>query len=150
MDYEVFEVLIHSGSITKECHSMIQGPTLSHKMWSPWHLFRARAHSWLPVLKQITTAPIELATAPIVLRHLCNKKISTSKAWATKAQQDCPINVATNNRLLVCKASWESSILCQTCAKSESLFYVLALFQTFLKKGASYSNHTRVAKNSVY
>jgi hypothetical protein len=29
---------------------------------------------------------------------------STSKAWATKAQQNWPVNVAINNRLLVCNA----------------------------------------------
>jgi hypothetical protein len=29
---------------------------------------------------------------------------STSKVWATKAQQDWPVNVAINNRLLACKA----------------------------------------------
>jgi hypothetical protein len=37
-------------------------------------------------------------------------------------------------------------MLCQTHAMCP-YFQVLALFQPFQKKGASYSNHTRVANN---
>jgi hypothetical protein len=33
-----------------------------------------------PVLMQVATGPHELATAPAILRHLCNQKRSTSKA----------------------------------------------------------------------
>jgi hypothetical protein len=38
-------------------------------------------------------------------------KRSTSKAWATKAQQDWLVNLAINSQLLACKASGEGSIL---------------------------------------
>jgi hypothetical protein len=31
-------------------------------------------------------------------------KLYQGKAWATIAQQDCPINMAINSQLLVCKA----------------------------------------------
>jgi hypothetical protein len=34
-------------------------------------------------------------------------KQQQGKTWATKAQQDLPINVAITSQLLACKASWD-------------------------------------------
>jgi hypothetical protein len=36
--------------------------------------------------------------------HTCKKKQQQGKAWATKAQQDLPVNMAVNSQLLICKA----------------------------------------------
>jgi hypothetical protein len=96
----------HSGSVTKDWHSMLQGPTSSPKMQSPRPLFGARAPSWLP------TPPLGRHWATRTCHNTHNTqeflqpKRSKSKSWATKAQQDWPVNVVINNRLLVCKASW--------------------------------------------
>jgi hypothetical protein len=50
-----------------------------------------------------------------------------------------------NSRLIVCKASWESSILCQIHAKSESLLSSFSTIQIISKMSISYSSQTRVA-----
>jgi hypothetical protein len=42
--------------------------------------------------------------------------------------------MAINSRLLVCMASWESSIICQTHAKVSPYFQVLALFKSFRRR----------------
>jgi hypothetical protein len=145
IDHEGFEVLKHSGSITKDWRSMIQGPQSSPKMRSPWQHFRARAPSW----HSIPQAGHHWATQTCHSTHSTQASLqtkrSTSKPWATKAQQDWPINMVINSELLTCKASWESSILCQTRAKSESLFSSFSSIQIISKKSTSYSTQTRVA-----
>jgi hypothetical protein len=78
-------------------------------------------------LRWVAIGPHKLAAVPAVLQP----KRCTSKAWATKAQQDWPINVAINSRLLACKASWESSILMPNPHYERDLtFKALALFNT--------------------
>jgi hypothetical protein len=84
---------------------------LNPKMRSPRQLFRARSPNWLP------SPPVGCHWATWTCHSNCctqaflQQKRSTNKAWATKAQQNWPINVVINNQLLVCKASWQSSIL---------------------------------------
>jgi hypothetical protein len=113
--------LKYSRSDIKDWHSTVQGPTSSPKMWSPRQLFRSQAPSWLPSPQ----VGCHWATRTCHNTHntqaSLQPKWSTSKAWATKAQQDWSVNMTINSWLLVCKASWKSSILWQTQAKSESL-----------------------------
>jgi hypothetical protein len=97
---------IHSGSVTKDWHSMLQGPASSPKMWSPRPLFRARAPNWLlnPVMGHHWATQAYHSTCST--QSFLQPKRSTSNAWPTKAQQDWPVNLIINNQLLVCKASW--------------------------------------------
>jgi hypothetical protein len=145
IDHEVFEVLKHSGSITKDWHSMIQGLASSPKMWSPWQHFRAWDPSWLhsPLAGHHWATWTYHSTRST--QASLQLKRSTSKAWVTKAQQDGLINVVINSWLLACKASWESSILCQIRTKNESLFSSFSSIRIILKKSTSYSTQTRVA-----
>jgi hypothetical protein len=36
--------------------------------------------------------------------------LKNGKTWATKTQQDWPVNVAINNRLLICKTKIEEAL----------------------------------------
>jgi hypothetical protein len=61
-------------------------------------------------------------------------KRSTSKTWATKAQQDWPINLAINSRLLACKASGEGPILMPNTHYEWVLLSNFCSNQTFRRK----------------
>jgi hypothetical protein len=51
-----------------------------------------------------------------------------SKAWATKAQQDWPINVVINNQLLVCKAEYDKFYLyTKPALRVDPYFYVFSI-----------------------
>jgi hypothetical protein len=70
---------------------------------------------------------------------------STSKAWATKAQQDWPINMAIDSRLLACKG-WigETLYYVELMLRVDHYFQVLALLNiipllAFINQ--LYSNH---------
>jgi hypothetical protein len=101
--YWSVQSLKHSGSETKYYHSMIQG--LTSALWCEVLdcCSRGRLPSHLTVLG-LTIGPHKFVTAVIILRHLYTQLKSTSKGWATKAQQDWLINVVTNSRLLAHKA----------------------------------------------
>jgi hypothetical protein len=101
----------HSGSDTKDCTRRYNGPHQALRCGVPDSSTELGSPANFPALRWVATRLHELTIAPAVLRHFCNKKRSTSKTWATKAQQDWSVNMAINSRLLVCKASWESSIL---------------------------------------
>jgi hypothetical protein len=52
------------------------------------------------------------------------------KAWATKAQQDLPINAAINSRLLICKAEiGEALYYTKLTLRVDPYFHVLALIK---------------------
>jgi hypothetical protein len=101
----------HSGSVTKDCTRCYKGPHRALRCEVPNSCLELGSLAGIPLLRWVATMPHKLATAPAVLKHFCNPKRSTRKAWATKAQQDWPVNVAINSWLIVCKASWESFIL---------------------------------------
>jgi hypothetical protein len=142
--------LKYRGSDTKDWHSMVQGPASSPKMQNPRQLFRAQASNWLLSPQVGCHWATQTCHSTHNTQSSLQPKRSTSKAWVTKAQQDWPDSMAINSRLLVCKASWESSILCQTHAKSESLFSSFSRIQIISKKSTSYSTQTSVANNQVY
>jgi hypothetical protein len=146
-NHEVFEVVKHSGSVTKDWHSTIQGPASSPKMWSPRQLFRAWAPSWLPSHRVGHHWATWTCHSTSNTQTFLQPKRSTSKAWATKTQQDWPVNVVINSRLLVCKASSGRALLCQTDLKRESLLSNFSSIQNISKKGTPYSNHIRVTNN---
>jgi hypothetical protein len=55
-------------------------------------------------------------------------KQQQGKAWATKAQQDWPVNVAINSRLLICKAEVGGTLYyAKPVLKVDPYFQVLAL-----------------------
>jgi hypothetical protein len=59
------------------------------------------------------------------------QKQQQGKAWATKVQQDLPVNVAINNRLLARKAERDKLYSCAKPALRPSpYFQVLALIKT--------------------
>jgi hypothetical protein len=61
-------------------------------------------------------------------RECTYTKQQRGKVWATKAQQDLPINAAINSQLLACKAYEVSSISKQKLALWVSpYFHILAL-----------------------
>jgi hypothetical protein len=60
-------------------------------------------------------------------RHICKTK---GKAWATKAQQNWPVNVAINSRLLICKAEiGEALYYAKPVPKVDPYIQVLALIK---------------------
>jgi hypothetical protein len=131
-DHEVFKVLKHSGSITKDWHSTIQGPTSSPKMWSPRQLFRVQAPNWLPSPQAGHHWATRTYHSTCSTQAFLQLKRSTSKAWATKAQQDWPINVTINNRLLVCNASRGRALYYdKPTLRVSPYFQILALFKLF-------------------
>jgi hypothetical protein len=127
IDHELFEVLKHSGSDIKDWHSMIQGPASSPYMRSPRQLFRAWALSWLPSPQ----AGHHWATRTYHITHNTQSSLqpkrSISKAWATKAQQDWPINMDINNWLLVCTASRKALYYAKPVIRVSPYFQVLNL-----------------------
>jgi hypothetical protein len=94
--------LKHSGSKTKilslddtraRIGPMMQRPQLLFTGRAPKSLPSPRAHHWAtPICHSSHNTQTSLHTIK-----------STSKAWATKAQQHWPVNVAINSRLLACK-----------------------------------------------
>jgi hypothetical protein len=110
-DHEVLVVVKYIAEALQKTPLMLQGPASSPKMRSPRSFFRAWAPSWLfspPVGRHWATRAYHSTRST---RAYLQAKRSTSKTWATKAQQDWPVNIAINNRLLICKFSWKSSIL---------------------------------------
>jgi hypothetical protein len=137
-DHEVFEVVKHiAKALWKTGTRCYKGPHRALRCGVLNRSSELGLPADIPVLRWVATRPHKLATAPAVLSHLCKKKRSTSKTWTTKAQQDWPINVGINSWLLVCNASWENSILCQTRAKSEFLFSSFSPIQNFSMKVTS-------------
>jgi hypothetical protein len=114
-------------------NSMIQGSASSPKMWSTRRLLNASAPSW----------PLSLQVGCQATQTYCNTHSTyvslhtikfTSKAWASKAQQDLPVNVAINSRLLVCKAYRVNPISVHKPALIVvPYFHVLALSYTKFK-----------------
>jgi hypothetical protein len=80
---------------TRACISpVMRSPQLLLTGRAPKSLPSSRAHHWAtPIGHSNLNTQTSLHTFK-----------STSKAWAAEAQQDWPINVAINNRLLACKA----------------------------------------------
>jgi hypothetical protein len=57
-------------------------------------------------------------------------KQKQGKAWATKAQQDWPVNMAINSQLLICKAELgEALYYAKPTLKVDPYFQVLALLK---------------------
>jgi hypothetical protein len=92
----------HSGSFTKDCTRCYKGPHRALRCGVPNSCLEIGSPAGIPLLQWVTTGPHKL---------FCNPKRSTSKAWATKAQQDWSVNVAIKSWLIVCRPSWESFIL---------------------------------------
>jgi hypothetical protein len=118
--------------IQKTTNSTIHGPASSPMMWSPRWLFNGpapksppnhRVHRWA-----IRTYHSGRSTRAFLLHTSLR---STSKVWATKAQQNWLINVATNIQLLACKASWDKLYLYAKLAlRVAPYFQVLALLKS--------------------
>jgi hypothetical protein len=114
---------------------MIQGPASSPKMWSPRQLFRARATNWLPSPQVGHHCATWTCHSTRSTQDFLQPKRSTSKAWETKAQQDWPINMVINSRLLVCKASSGRALYyAKPALRVNHYFQILALFQTFQRE----------------
>jgi hypothetical protein len=110
---------------------MIHRPASSPKMQSPQRLFRPRAPSWLPSPPVGHHWATQTCQSTRSTQAFLQPKRSTSKAWATKAQQDWPINVAINSWLLAYNASWGKLYTKAKPALWESpYFQILALNQT--------------------
>jgi hypothetical protein len=59
------------------------------------------------------------------------QKQQQGKAWATKAQQDLPVNVAINSQLLACKAEMVKLYnYTKPTLRVSTYFQVLALIKT--------------------
>jgi hypothetical protein len=131
----VLKIIKHSESITKGWHSTLQGPALSPKMRSPRPLFRARTPSRLPSSAVGRHWATQTCHNTRSTQTFLQPKRFTSKAWSTKAQQDWPVNVTINNRLLICKAL-RGRALCyaKPTLRMSPYFQVLALFRTFQRK----------------
>jgi hypothetical protein len=99
----VFEFKNITEAKPKYCHSVIQG-TASALWCEVLGCFSRGGLPSLFLVLRLTTGPHPFAAAVVKLRHVCTQIKSTSKAWATKAQQEWPINVAINSRLLACEA----------------------------------------------
>jgi hypothetical protein len=73
------------------------------------------------------------------------QKQQQDKVWATKAQQDLPVNVTINSRHLACKAEKDKLYNCvKPTLRVSPYFQVLALIKTypfFTFLNQLYSNH---------
>jgi hypothetical protein len=128
-DHEVFKISTQRERY-KRRHSTMQGPASSPKMRSPRHLFRARAPSWLSSPPVGRHCAIQICHSTRSTQAFLQRKRSTNKDWVTKAQQDWPVNVAINSRLLACQASRESFILMPNSHYERVLtFKILALIK---------------------
>jgi hypothetical protein len=114
---------------------MMQDPHLLLTGHAPKSHPNPRAHHWAtPICYSSHNTRTSLHTIK-----------SISKVWATKAQQDWPINVAINNRLLACKAKLGQALYyAKPALRVDSYFQVLALPQlipllAFMNQ--LYSNH---------
>jgi hypothetical protein len=72
--------LKHSGSDTKDDAQQYKGPHRALRCEVLYSSSALRPPADFPVLWWVTTWPHKLSIPPIVLRHFCNKKRSTSKA----------------------------------------------------------------------
>jgi hypothetical protein len=62
-------------------------------VWNNWSWVMHMMSTWFWCKNQVWQ----------ILRHLCTQLRFASKSWATKAQQDWPVNVVINSGLLACK-----------------------------------------------
>jgi hypothetical protein len=99
---------------------MMWSPRLLLTGWAPKSPPSPRAHHWArPTCHSSHNTRASLHTIA-----------SISKAWATKAQQDWPVNVAKNSRFLACKAELAQALYyAKPALRVDPYFEVLALAQ---------------------
>jgi hypothetical protein len=81
-------------------------------------------------------------------RENTHAKQHQGKAWATTAQQDWPVNMVINSRLLVCKAYGWALSLCQTYTKSRSLRSSFNNYPIVIKL-STINYHTNLSRSRV-
>jgi hypothetical protein len=100
-------------------------------MWSTWQLLMGRApkSSLSPRAHHWATLICHNSRNTQACLHIIK---SASNAWATKAQQDWPINVAINSWLIACKG-WigEALYYAKLTLRVDPYFHVLALLNRF-------------------
>jgi hypothetical protein len=143
--------LKHSGRKTKILSLDDTRAHIGPKMWSPRLQLTGRAPKSPPSLRARHWATPNCHSSRNTQACLHTVK-STSKAWATKAQQGRPVNVAINSRLLACKG-WNmiSSILCQTHVKSVSLLSRFSFTQLWFHYLLSLTSYIQIIiTNHIY
>jgi hypothetical protein len=98
-----FRVLNIAEAKPKYYHSAIQGPASALRCEVLGCCSRGGLPSLFSLL-ELVTGSHPLATAVTKSWYLCTQLKYKSKIWATKAQQDWPVNMVINSRLLACKA----------------------------------------------
>jgi hypothetical protein len=124
----------------KYYHLTMQGPTSA--LWCEVLICcsQGRLPCLLPVLG-LTIGPHLITTACAILRHVCTQITCTSKAWATKAQQDWSVNMAISSQLLACKGRMvEALYYVEPTLRVEPYFQVLAfsIYSHYLLSLTSY------------
>jgi hypothetical protein len=125
----VFEFKNIAEAKLKYYHLVIQGPASTLRCEVLGCCSRDGLPSLLLILRLVIGSHPN-TTALTKLRHLYTQLKSTSKTEATKTQQDRPINVVINSRLLACKTEIGQALYyVKPTLKVDPYFQVLALLK---------------------